>query len=207
MNDIETYRKTGTTVVGIIGTNIALLAGDRQSTAFYVSSRMEKKVHKINSQAGTAFSGVVGDINTLLRFLRAEANFFEIERNYPMSVKALITLMSNILHSSRFFPYLTFLLIGGYDKRGPQLVSIDPFGGVSSGENFFCDGSGAPIAYGVLESSYKEKMDEKEITNLAISAITAAKRRDVYTGGIGIDILIFSKDGPKEQFIKYKKEK
>ena len=83
-NELDIYKKrmeTGTTVVGIVNKDCCVLAADRQSTAFYISSKAEKKVYKINDHVGAAFSGVVGDINTIVRYLKAEASYYEIERN------------------------------------------------------------------------------------------------------------------------------
>ena len=46
-----------------------------------------------------------------------------------MSVEAAATLTSNILHSSRFYPFFVQTLLGGVDDKGPAVYSLDPTGG------------------------------------------------------------------------------
>jgi proteasome beta subunit len=63
-------------------------------------------------------------------------------------------------------------------------------------------GSGAEIAIGVLEESYREGMTVEEGKNLAIKAIKSAISRDAMSGD-GIDLLIITKNGIKEESIKF----
>ncbi|MBR9679755.1 MAG: proteasome subunit beta [Candidatus Altiarchaeota archaeon] len=183
----------GTTTLGIIFKDGVVMASDRQSTAAYIESRFEKKLHKITDNLAITTAGVVGDLQYLVRLLRVEANLYEMG-NGDLTVRSMATLLSNILHSNRWYPYIVGVLIGGYDK-GPKLFSIDPLGGLGSGEQFFSTGSGSPIALGVLETSYIEGLTEQQAIELAEKAIGAAKERDIYTGGKKIDIAVIDKKG------------
>ncbi len=185
--------KKGTTTLGIIFKDGVVLAADRQSTSFYIESRMEQKIYPITSHIAVTTSGLVADLQYLVRLLRAEAKLFEVDGR-RMSVKALATLLSNILHAYKFFPMIVGMVIGGFDTE-PRLYSIDPVGGLGSGEGFFSTGSGSPLAIGVLESEYREGMSEEEAINLAKKAMKAAIARDVYTGGRKIDIAVIDANG------------
>ncbi len=186
--------RTGTTTVGVVCRDGVVIAADRQATMGYVESRYEKKVHQISPNMGVTISGLVGDLQALVRIMRAEIRLYEM-RNGEMTVNAAATLLANILHSHRYYPYIAMMLLGGMDERGPGLFSIDPAGGRSSGEKYFATGSGSPVAMGVLESGYEEKVTIDKAKELAVKALQAARERDVYTGGKGFDIVVIDEKG------------
>lgn len=188
--------KTGTTTLGMKCKDGTVLAADRKATAYYVDSRNEKKIHAINDRIALTTAGAVGDLQFLVRIMRAEVALYEI-REGQISVEPAATLLSNVLHSNRYFPYYAQLLMGGFDTE-PKLFSIDPWGGMVSGEKFFVTGSGGPIALGLLESEYRDELDCKQGAKLALKAIRAARERDPYSGGKGIDIMIITKSGIQE---------
>ena len=63
-------------------------------------------------------------------------------------------------------------------------------------------GSGAEIAIGVLEEEYKENMSMEEAKQLTVRAIKSAISRDVMSGD-GVDFLMITKDGIKEESMKF----
>jgi len=186
--------QTGTTTVGVICKEGVILAADRQATMGYIESRYEKKVHKISDKMVLTISGLVGDLQALIRIMRAEIRLYEL-KNDKMSVNAAATLLANILHANRYYPYLAMLLLGGYDENGPAIYSLDPAGGRSSGEKIFATGSGSPVAMGVLESDYKNDLSIEDAKALAVKALRAARERDIYTGGSGFDIAVVTSSG------------
>ena len=194
----DKIKKTGTTTLGMIFKNGVILASDMQSTAGYVESRYERKIFPITSHIAVTTAGVVGDLQFLVRLLKVEARLYKMG-NGEITTKALTTLLSNIMHANRFFPYIAAMIIGGYDKdRGPQLFAIDPYGGVGTGEKLFVTGSGSPLALGGIESSYREDMSEEEAVELAKRAIATAKERDVYSGGKKILVAVIDEKGYRE---------
>jgi proteasome beta subunit len=101
--------------------------------------------------------------------------------------------MANILSGSRFYPYWVQLVIGGYDRLGAHVFSLDAAGG-NLPDKFVSSGSGSPFVYGVLEDHYKDGLTVDEGADLAVRAITASMKRDSYSGE-GIDVAIITKDG------------
>ncbi|MCK5625763.1 proteasome subunit beta, partial [Candidatus Bathyarchaeota archaeon] len=59
-------------------------------------------------------------------------------------------------------------------------------------------GSGAQIAVGVLEESYRDGLTLEEGRDLALRAMRSAIKRDIASGN-GIDLLLISKDGIREE--------
>ena len=60
--------------------------------------------------------------------------------------------------------------------------------GAITGEELAASGSGAPIAYGVLESRYNNQISNEQAQEIATKAVAAAMERDPGSGN-GIDIL------------------
>ncbi|NJE75451.1 archaeal proteasome endopeptidase complex subunit beta [Thermococcus sp. ES12] len=186
----------GTTTVGIVCKDGVVLAADRRaSLGNMVLSESVTKVFRIDDHLALAGAGSVGDILSLVRLLRAEAKLYRAKVGYEMSVKALATLTSNILHGSRFMPYFGWFLVAGYDEK-PGLYSIDMAGGITE-DKFTAAGSGMEFAFAVLEDGYTEDIKLEEGIKLALRAIKAATRRDVFTGD-GITLVTVTKDGYRE---------
>ena len=79
------------------------------------------------------------------------------------------------------------MLVGGVDEEGGHVYVADMSGAIT-GEDFAASGSGAPIAYGVLESRYNIEVTIEQAQEIATKAVAAAMERDPGSGN-GIDIL------------------
>ncbi|NPA85211.1 MAG: archaeal proteasome endopeptidase complex subunit beta [Crenarchaeota archaeon] len=183
----------GTTTVGIRSDKAVVLAADKRATAgkFIVHKRI-KKIVKISDYMAMTTAGLVADAQVLADVLRTKVAEYEMSFKKRMSVRAAATYLSNVLHSSRLFPYIVQLLLGGYDTA-PRLYSLDWFGTVAE-ETFLVTGSGSPIAVGVIEAEYRPDMDVEELVELAVRAVFAATRRDTASGE-GIDVAVISREG------------
>lgn len=188
--------KKGTTTIGLVYNGGVVLAAERRATmGTLIAHKVTEKVFKIDDNLGLTVSGLVGDAQALARVLSAEVALYKRRRNVPMTVKAAATIMSNILQQNRPFPYYVGLLIGGIDKMGGHVYSIDAVGGAIP-DKYITSGSGSPIVYGVLEDRYKEDMPEEEAVELIIRSLTAAIARDSASGN-GMDIVLITQEGVK----------
>ncbi|ASI99857.1 archaeal proteasome endopeptidase complex subunit beta [Thermococcus celer] len=186
----------GTTTVGIVCKDGVVLAADRRaSLGNMVLSENVTKVFQIDDHLALAGAGSVGDILSLVRLLRAEARLYRAKVGREMSVRALATLTSNVLHGNRFMPYFGWFLIAGYDEK-PGLYSIDMAGGVTE-DKFTSAGSGMEFAFAVLEDGYREGMELEDGIKLALRAIKIATRKDVFTGG-GVTLVTVTEEGYRE---------
>ena len=194
MQDLE-QKKTGTTTVGIVCKDAVVLASESKSTMGYlVAGKEVQKIYQIDDKIGVTIAGAVGDTQTLIRMMRAEVALYKNMRNADFTVRAAITLLSNVMQSSRYYPYYAMLVMGGHDKTGFHVYSIDPFGGAEEESKYVSTGSGSPFAYGVLEDAYREGLSKEEGMKLAIRAIKSAKERDIASGGTKINMLVITKD-------------
>ncbi|MEM0366710.1 MAG: archaeal proteasome endopeptidase complex subunit beta [Acidilobaceae archaeon] len=192
---------SGTTTVGLIARDKIILAADKRATeGFMIASRRVKKIVKITDYAAMTMAGLVADAQVLADILREEARLYELDTGVRMSIKSIATLLSNILFSYKFFPFIVQVLIGGYDDR-PRLYTLDPFGSIIE-EKFAATGSGSPIAYGVLEEHYSDNLTIDDAVKIVASAIRSAMLRDVASGD-GIDIVMIGKNMYEEKFIPF----
>src|SRR5256884_4928304 len=154
-----------------------------------------KKFLGLDDNIGLTTAGLVGALQVLPRYTAAEVELYKLKRGVSMPVEACATLTANILSGSRFYPYWVQLVIGGWDRSGGHVFSLDAAGG-SLPDKFVSSGSGSPYVYGVLEDHYKDDMTLDQGAHLPIPPGTAAMKRDAVSGE-GIDVALISKDGFK----------
>ena len=193
----EDLKKTGTTTLGMVCKEGVVIATEQRATmGTLIAHKATKKLYKIDDHLALATAGLVGDLQTLARYLNAEANLYRLKRDAKIPVKSAATLMANILNQRKFAPYYVQLILGGFDDTGGYVYSLDAAGGAIP-DKYTSAGSGSPYVYGVLEDTYKDNLSIDEGVNIAIRAITAAMNRDSASGGM-ISIAVITKDGYKE---------
>jgi proteasome beta subunit len=187
----------GTTTIGLTCKNGVVLVSDKRATmGTLIAHKVVQKSFMIDKHIGATVAGAVADAQALIRWVQAEARLYRMRKGEEINVEATATLMANILFSSRYYPLIVQLIIGGIDKNGPKLFSLDPLGS-SIEDKVIATGSGSPVAYGVLEDSYKEDLQIDECVKVGVRAIKSALQRDAMTGN-GIDVIKITKDGFKK---------
>jgi len=186
--------KTGTTTLGLVYKDGVVMGTEHRATmGTLIAHKKTQKLFQIDDHIGLTTAGLVGDAQLLARYLSAEVELFKLKRDTPMSIKAASTLMANILAGRRMMPYWVQLVIGGWDRDGGHVYSLDPAGG-SIPDDYVATGSGSPYVYGVLEDYYKPNMTRNDAVDLGIRAIYAATKRDSASGN-GIDVCHIDKNG------------
>jgi proteasome beta subunit len=190
--------KKGTTTCALTCKDGVVLAADtRASAGFFIADRQVMKIQKVDRHLGMTIAGGVADAQNLVDIMRYNANIYRLSNKELMPVKSAARLCSNVLFNQRYFPYYVQIIVAGHDnKEGGQIYNIDLFGSMTS-EKFIPTGSGSPVAYGYLESEFKEGLSVNEAYQLAIHAIAAAIRRNAGTGD-NINVVIVDKEGYRE---------
>ncbi|MGA3190990.1 MAG: archaeal proteasome endopeptidase complex subunit beta [Candidatus Bathyarchaeia archaeon] len=192
----------GATTVGVIFKDGVILASEKRvSYGYLIVSKTGKKVFRLTDHIGAACAGLVSDMQVLIREVQAYGNLFNLDVGRPISVRSAAKLMSSLLFSRRLAPLITQTIVGGVDKEGPSLYSLDPLGSVLP-DKYTVVGSGTEIAMGVVEEGYKDNMGMDEAKDLVMRAMKSAVSRDVMSGD-GIDFLIITKDGISEESMKF----
>ncbi|MFA5108736.1 MAG: archaeal proteasome endopeptidase complex subunit beta [Candidatus Micrarchaeia archaeon] len=188
--------KTGTTTVGMVCSDGVVLASDKRATmGYFIASKDVTKIFEIDEHLAMTVAGSVGDAQALVRMLQAESRLYRLKHGKNMRAKNAATLLANIMFQYKFFPYYVQLIIAGKEDEGYGMYSIDAIGGTTE-ETMTSTGSGSPIAYGVLETNYKQGVTVKDMTPVAFKAVSTAMKRDVATGE-SVDVVLITKAGVK----------
>jgi proteasome beta subunit len=193
MTDIEEVKK-GTTTIGLVCKEGVVMATEMRATmGSLIAHKTTQKLFKIDDNLGLTVAGVVGDAQTLARYITAEVELYKLKRGQPMSVKSAATLTSNVLGGNRFYPYYVGLILGGIDRDGGHVYALDMVGGAIP-DDYVTTGSGSPYVYGVLEDHYEKGLSVTDGIDLAIRALHAAMKRDSASGD-GYAVASITKDG------------
>ena len=196
---------TGTTTVGLMCKDCVVLAADKRATAGnFIASKNVDKVIPINDRMAVTTSGVVSDIQLLIKLLKAELKLKTIRVDRETTVKEAANLLTTIVYNNvrkySLIPGITHFLLGGFDNNA-QLYDLYADGSITEVDDFVSSGSGSVMAYGVLEAYYKKDMAEAEGVELAIKCVNAAMQRDSASGE-GIDVYVINKNGVRKAAAK-----
>lgn len=187
----------GTTTVGLVCNDGVVLATDTRVTAGgFIAHKRGKKLLKISENIAMTISGGVADAQNVVDILKYYANIYRMEKGRRMPVRSAAQVVSNVLFSSRLYPYFADVLVGGVDKSGGSIYNVDFFGSINQ-ERMVATGSGSPVAYGVLEGEFQEGMPVAKAYPLAAKAIISAMRRNVATGD-HFDVAVIDRNGFRE---------
>lgn len=187
--------ETGTTTVALTAADGVVLAADRRASiggGRFVSNKQTVKIEPVHPTAALTLSGAVGDLQSFVRTLRAEAALYERRRGERMSMRALSTLAGSILRTGPFMGAMPTL--GGVDPvEGPQVFDVDGGGAVLSAP-YVAGGSGMQLAYGVLEREFDPESSTDAASGVAARAVASALERDTASGN-GLTLATVTDDG------------
>ncbi|HEU4468574.1 MAG TPA: archaeal proteasome endopeptidase complex subunit beta [Nitrososphaeraceae archaeon] len=187
----------GATAVGITYQDgIVLAAEKRISYGNFVVNKNTKKIFTITDQVASACAGMVADMQVLTRQVGALAKIRKLETRRDMATNSVAKLMSVIMFERRYFPLLTQVIVGGVQTT-PEIYTLDPLGSLLP-DNYAAVGTGAEMAFGIMDAEYKKNMSEDISKKLAIKAIKSSIQRDSASGD-GIDVLTITKKGIEEE--------
>ncbi len=191
----------GATVVGItFDSGVILAAEKRFAYGKFIVSRAGKKVFLITDRVGAACAGMISDMQMLIRNMQALIKLKELETRKSSVPRAVAKLMSVLMFENRLVPLITQVIVGGVDKE-PEIYVLDPLGSLIRDE-YASVGTGAETAIGIIEAEFRKGMNEEEAKKLAVKAIKAAIQRDAASGD-GVDLLIITKEGIKEESVAF----
>src|SRR5579884_4443262 len=191
----------GATAVGVVFKDGVVLAAEKRlALGNFIMSKGAKKVFPITEYTGAACAGMIADMQVLVRNVQAIIKMREMELHRPIKPNSVTKLMSVIMFERRMYPLLTQVILGGVDNGGSIYV-LDPLGSVIP-DKYASVGSGSELAIGVIESEYKDGLDENSAKELAKKAIKASSQRDSASGD-GADILVLKKNGSYEENVSF----
>lgn len=200
------FVKTGTTIVGCIFKDGVIIGADTRATEGPIVADPDcEKLHYLAPNMYCAGAGTAADLEMVTHMMASE---LEMQRLYTGRESRVSHAEARLTsHLFRYQGYIgAALIIGGVDCKGPQLVTISPYG------NSFCApytsmGSGSLNAITVLETGYKDGMTEEEGVELVKNAIEAGIFNDLGSGS-NVDIFIIKRTGvtKKDSYRCYNKK-
>lgn len=185
--------KTGTTIAGLIFKDGVILGADTRATeGSIVAEKNCLKIHYIAKNIYCGGAGTAADTDYVTRMVSSDLELHRLEADADIvPVDMAKTLIKRYLFQYQGHVSAA-LILGGYDKDGPQLTSIAPHGS-SDVLPYTTMGSGSLAAMSVFESRYKNDMSEEEGKKLVRDAIAAGVFNDLGSGS-NIDLCVIKKD-------------
>lgn len=195
---MEDLKLHGTTTLGMKCVDGIVMATDTRAVlgSYFIAHKKVKKLIKIDNHLAMTIAGGVADAQNVVDTIKYYARMYKVERGLPIPVRTAANLASLIFFSSRLYPYIADVIVGGYDNSGARIYNIDLFGNLTE-ERFVSTGSGSPVAYGILESEYREGIRTDEAIDVAVKALVSAIKRNAGTGD-GFDVCIITGKGFRE---------
>lgn len=168
------FKKTGTTIVGIVYKDGVIIAADQRATTDSLIVDKEcLKVHYIAPNIYCCGAGTAADADQITDLVRHQLSLMRLQTGKQSRVAAAKSILVE-----RLFQYgghiSAALILGGCDKDGAHLYSIWPNGRYVlfisvSGSCDRCDfdtlGSGSYAAMAVLEHGFRPNMEVYVHTN------------------------------------------
>eukprot|EP01084_Bolivina_argentea_P138089 243191_1 len=188
----------GGCAAAMIGHNCVAVAVDRRlgSNEQLVSDTSEK-VLKLSSRVVCAFTGLLGDSQTLMSDLTRAVRLKSMrEGGKPVSPRQLSGMLSAMLYAARSSPFFCEPIVAGLEPDGKPFICVqDVLGARSFPKDFAVAGfTAARSLYGACEAFYCEGMDEETLFQTMSSCLLAAAERDCLSG-YGAIVHIISKEG------------
>jgi 20S proteasome subunit beta 3 len=180
---------------------VALAVDKRFGTGPQMVNVVTRKVLMPHSQLMVAFTGLEGDIQSLLQELQVQVESktargtLLTSRRRPISPRAMACLTSHVLYSRRGSPYYVEpLIVGLDDDHLPFLCAQDVIGAQSKSQAFVCAGVATKSMYGIAEALWRPNLAPEELVQVCGKAFLSALERDCLSG-YGAVIYLITKDG------------
>ena len=206
MVDDKDIKKTGTTTVGMVCKDGIVLCADKRVTAGYlIAYKKFDKIVKISDNMAVTVAGSVSDVQLLNKLIKAEIRLKQMRTGREITVKEVVNMLSSMVYGNirqmSMIPSISHFIIGGKDIHGFHCYDLSPDGSITEVDEYVSSGSGSTMAYGVLETLYKEGMTVDESIKMGVKAINAAIQRDIASGN-GLNVFTITKDGVKKVLTK-----
>ncbi|GIQ90700.1 peptidase T1A, proteasome beta-subunit [Kipferlia bialata] len=191
------FRKTGTTIVGVLFEGGVALCSDTRATAGnIVVDKNCLKQHYIADNVWCLGAGTAADTEAVTMQISHELRLLQFETGRVVPVTAAITAMKR--HLWKYQGHVSAALIcGGVDSTGAHLSSVWPHGSTDS-LPFLTMGSGCLAALSVLERGWRRGLTKEEGVSLGIEAVKAGIFNDMGSGS-NVDVVIIDGEGTERR--------
>ena len=203
----------GTTTLAFkYGDGVVVAVDSRASVGSYVGSRTVKKAFPVGGRMVATMAGGAADCAHWIRRVARRAKMLEEDFGSTLPVVAVARLFARSLREFKGSDLSIGTMVAGVDVQGRGGIGSGS-GGMSMGRPalfyvdnacncvpgaLFCVGSGASLAYGVLDTAAPHGLQAlptlAAAVDVAVRAIRQATYRDAYSGGY-INVLHINSTG------------
>ena len=179
--------REGAAVIGVLGTDCAVLAIERKTPPKLQVGRTIRKTAMIDSHICLAYAGLAADARVLVNRARVECQSYRLNVEDAPTVEYVARFVGGVqqkyTHKGGARPFGISTLIIGTDERGrAALYQTEPSGAFSAWKATAI-GRSSKNLQDFLEKNYKEGLSHDEAVRLAIRALLDAvsNRSSTYT--------------------------
>jgi 20S proteasome subunit beta 2 len=120
--------KTGTTICGLVFKDGVVLAADTRATGGnIVGDKNCEKIHNLAPNIYCSGAGTAADCDHVTEMIKRELEMHRLNTHTKNRVQMAAHRLVN--HVVRYGGHIgTYLIIGGYDVKGPQLIEVSADG-------------------------------------------------------------------------------
>ena len=195
------FRKTGTTIVGLIYEDGVILGADTRATEdTIVADKNCSKIHYISPNIYCCGAGTAADTEMTTQMISSNLELHRYTTGRPSRVCTANRMLKQYLY--RHQGYISAaLVLGGVDCDGPHLYSIHPHGSTDK-LPYVTMGSGSLAAMSVFESRFKCNMKKGDAMKLVRDAVAAGIFNDLGSGS-NVDLCIINSKSEVEYLRTY----
>ncbi|XP_025819750.1 proteasome subunit beta type-7-A-like isoform X1 [Panicum hallii] len=185
------FRKTGTTIVGLVFQDGVVLGADTRATEGpIVADKNCEKIHFMAPNIYCCGAGTAADTEAVTDMVSSQLQLHRYATGRESRVVTALTLLKS--HLFKYQGHVSAaLVLGGVDCTGPHLHTVYPHGSTDT-LPFATMGSGSLAAMSVFESKYKEGLTREEGIQLVADAIRAGIFNDLGSGS-NVDVCVITK--------------
>ena len=169
---LETVKR-GTLAIGIMTKEGIVLAVEEKTRALQVEG-ITQKIFQVDDHIGVAAAGYIPDARVQVDNARYFSQSNKLTYDEPVDIETVAKHLADQNHQftqySGVRPFGVALIIAGVDRKGSQIVTIDPSGTYIS-YSAVAIGLGSDEVNDFLEKNYKNDISIEEAGSLAIAAI------------------------------------
>ncbi|KAL5716686.1 proteasome endopeptidase complex [Ranunculus cassubicifolius] len=188
-----TYRKTGTTIVGLVFKDGVILGADTRATEGpIVCDKNCEKIHYMAPNIYCCGAGTAADTEAVTDMVSSQLLLHRYATGRQSRVVTALTLLKTHLFGHQGHVSAA-LVLGGVDSTGFHLHTIYPHGSTDT-LPYATMGSGSLAAMAMFESKYKEGLSRDEGIKLVCEAICSGIFNDLGSGS-NVDVCVITKEG------------
>ena len=169
---LETVKR-GTLAIGIKSKDGIIIAVEEKARTLQVSE-VTQKIFQVDEHIGVAAAGYIPDARVKVDNARYFSQSNKLTYDEPVEVETVAKHLADQNHQftqySGVRPFGVALILAGVDRKGSQIVTIDPSGTYVS-YSAVAIGLGPDEVNDFLEKNYKDDIPIEEAASLAIAAI------------------------------------